>query len=540
MTFDRIKVLKDKMWYCERKENIFIIIALLFSFLITLYAQYPLLVNKYAINDDVRHAVYFYSRYQDKELFKNDYITNFYSQWSPWGLNIFYFIVSFFYDPVQFTKILPFFICGLSASYMFKIGKLLRNNITGLIASTLFVLVSWSREIFESFGTGDGESFAVLFCAMFLYYLLKNNSYKINIVLILLSLFYPPILLVSLLTYSTCLLFGFLKSKKINKNELGLFAGIVFIIILFFSLKYANGRLSLVNLDTMQKMEEFYPGGRTPVFFSSVYDRLTNYQSGLAFDYPLKFLFLAAIGIVFFLKKRALNLSYKFWCFLSASLVCFTLANIFMFKLYGPSRYVRHPLPFFLIIFVSYNLDKIFDKIESANIKSIAIFLFLAATFISFFPKIQRYFIVAVQPNLYNFLQTLPKDIYIAGHPNSLDNVPTFAKRKVFINEETSEPYYTNYYPVIKQRTYDFFNAYYSDSINQIYDFCKKYSITHIIVYKHHFSQDYLAKGMFYLNPFNGYIKNLVKNKKSFAWMDISTKKKIFEEGDVLVIDIAR
>ena len=108
MTFDRIKVLKDKMWYCERKENIFIIIALLFSFLITLYAQYPLLVNKYAINDDVRHAVYFYSRYQDKELFKNDYITNFYSQWSPWGLNIFYFIVSFFYDPVQFTKILPF------------------------------------------------------------------------------------------------------------------------------------------------------------------------------------------------------------------------------------------------------------------------------------------------------------------------------------------------------------------------------------------------------------------------------------------------
>ena len=528
------------MWHFENKEYFLIVVSLLCSFLVTLYSQYPLLINKYAINDDVRHAIYFYSRYQDKELFKDDYITNFYSQWSPWGLNIFYYIISLFYDPVQFTKILPFFICGLSTFYMFKLGKLLRSNITGLIASFLFVLVFWSRETFESFGTGDGESFGVLFCVIFLYYFLKNNLYKVSIILIVLSLFYPPILLVCLLTYITCLLLNFLKNKKINKNELVLFIGTAFIIILIFSLKYANGRLSLVNLSTMKTMKEFYPGGRTPVFFSSVYDRLTNYQSGLALDYPLKFLFLAAIGIVFFLKKRALNLSHKLWCFLFVSLVCFTLANILMFELYGPSRYVRHPLPFFLILFISSNLDKIFEKIKSANMKSTAIFIFLVIICSSFALKIQRYFIIADQPNLYNFLQTLPKDIYIAGHPNSMDNIPTFAKRKVFINEETSEPYYAKYYLVIKQRTYDFFNAYYSNSIDQVYDFCKKYNITHIIVYKHHFSQDYLSKGMFYLNPFNDYIKNLVKNKKRFALMDISIKKKIFEEKDALVIDVAK
>lgn len=524
----------------EKKENIFITISLLFSSLVTLYSQYPLLINKYAINDDVRHAIYFYSQYRYKGLFKADYITSLYSQWSPWGLNFFYYIISLFYDPVQFTKILPFFLCGLSTYYMFKLGKLLKNNMTGLIASFLFVLVFWSRQIFESFGTGDAESFGVLFCAMFLYYFLKDNLYKANIILILLSLFYPPLLLVSLLTYATSLFFNFLKVKKINKKELVLFIVTIFIIILISALKYGNQNLSLVNLDTMKKMEEFYPGGRTPVFFFSVYDRLTNYQSGLALDYPMKFLFLVAIGIVSFLKKRALNLSHKLWCFLFVSLVCFTLANILMFKLYGPSRYVRHPLPFFLILFISSNLGNFFEKIKSANMKLVAFFLSLAVIFSFFGLKIQRYFIVAGQSKLYNFLQTLPKDIYIAGHPSSMDDIPTFAKRRVFINEETSEPYYAKYYSVIKQRTYDFFNAYYSDSENQVFDFCKKYNITHIILYKHHFSQDYLSKGMFYLNPFNSYIKNLVKNKKRFALMDISIKKTIFEEKDALLIDVAK
>lgn len=45
---------------------------------------------------------------------------------------------------------------------------------------------------------------------------------------------------------------------------------------------------------------------------------------------------------------------------------------------------------------------------------------------------------------------------------------------------------------------------------------------------------------MFYLNPFNDYIKNLIRNKKKFALMDISDKKKIFEEKDALVIDVAK
>ena len=146
--------------------------------------------------------------------------------------------------------------------------------------------------------------------------------------------------------------------------------------------------------------------------------------------------------------------------------------------------------------------------------------------------------IIAPSPNLYRFLQTLPKDVLIAGHPSLMDNVPTFAKRKAFITEELSLPYHTNLYPIIKERTYDFFKAYYSDNLGKICDFCKIYNIAYIIVDKKHFTESYFIEEHFYLNPFNNYIKNLVKNKTTFALMNIPQNKKIFEDDGVFVVKV--
>ena len=81
------------------------------SISIVLYCQYPLLINKFAINDDVRQESYFYLQHQDPELFQGDFIVDYYKKWWPWGMNIvimLYSIVGLFYDPIQFTKILPF------------------------------------------------------------------------------------------------------------------------------------------------------------------------------------------------------------------------------------------------------------------------------------------------------------------------------------------------------------------------------------------------------------------------------------------------
>ena len=520
----------------KKTENILLSLVLLTSLLVTLYCQFPLLTNKYAINDDVRQEIYLYSQFRDKELFRGDLISNFFSKWNPWGLNIFYFIVSLFYDPVKFTKVLPFFICTFSTLYMFRIGKLLKGSIAGFLTGFIFIFVAWSREVFDFFATGNQGDFAVLFCIMFLYYFLKGDFCKTMLILVLQALFYPPVLLICLLTYLISIIFALPKGLKIERKKILLLIGTLLVIVSISWLKYSDGQLELITLKEMKGMEEFYPGGRKPIFFSSLYQRWTNNESGLAIDFPLKWLLLVSFLTFLPLRKKALNIAHIFWDFIFASSILFVIANILMFRLHGPARYMRYSLPIFLIIFTALNIDKFLKRVKSKDIQLIFLSSFALLTAICFVPKLQRYYIIAPSPGLYNFLLKLPKDILIAGHPTPMDNIPTFAKRKVFINEETSLPYYSNFYPIIKERTHAFFKAYYSDSSEEIYDFCKKFNITHLVVYKSHFSDDYLTNGQFYLNPFNDYIRNLVKNKSTFALINISENKRVFDDGDIFVV----
>lgn len=522
-----------------KKINIILSLILLFSFLVTLYCQYPLLHNTYAINDDIRQTIYPYLRYTDKDLFKNDIITDFYYGKNPWGLNVFYFITSFFCCPIITTKILPFFLCSLSVLYLFKLCFFLKGIYSAIIASILFIFVSWSREIFSVFGTGDGADFGILFFIMFLYFFINRKFFKSSLTLILLSLFYPPLFLICFFLYTPYFLIRILKNKGIKTKHIFLLVLTILIISVILFKNYSLKHISLISLENMKNMEEFYEGGRTPVFFPSFLKQITNYQSGLAIDSSLLFLLSLSILIFIVLRKKTLELPKEYWYFIAMSLLFFIISNIFMFKLYGPSRFMRYSLPIFLILLIGTHAEATIKKnIKSLKTRLIILSVFISLTGIYFIPRLQKYYIIADQPELYKYLQTLPKNIMIAGHPSLMDNVPIFAKRKVLINEETSEPYYNNYYPIIKKRTYDFFRAYYSCSPKEIYKFCKKYNLTHMVVYTPDFNNNYLKAGRFYLNPFNEYISSLIMHNSKFALIEIPESEKVFKTKDIFVIKI--
>lgn len=522
------------------KRREIILSVLVISLTVTLYCQYPLLINRYAINDDVRADIYHYLRYRDSELFKNDPITTYYSKYNPLGLDIFYFFISLFCNPVYFTKILPFILCALSALYMYRLGKLFRSNITGFLASLVFIFFVWSRVKFEVFGTGNGEDFAVFFYIMFIYYFFKKDFLKTNIVLVLLSLFYPPLLILCLLIYFFMLIRDLLKDYKIEKKRLVSLIATFFLIFLVLYGKYLNGYIKMTTLKDMKNMEEFFPGGRKVVFHSTFYERwISNEESGLAVDYPMKWIIFITLLIFLVLKKKALcSMPFFLWISTFASFVLFIISNIFMYSLYGPSRYVRHPLPIFLIFFITINMDEIVKRFKDKYGRLVFLSSLVLLTSIFFIPRLHARYIIGSYPSLYNFLKTLPKDILIAGHPTFMDNIPVFAERKVLVNEETSEPFHKVLYPIVKERTCDFFKAYYSNSFEEIRNFCRKYNVDYLIVNKEHFSKDYIIDGNFYLKPFNEYVENLTRNKDSvsFALMNISEDKKIFKEGDIFVI----
>ncbi|MFH1441755.1 MAG: hypothetical protein ABIH18_06955 [Candidatus Omnitrophota bacterium] len=528
-----IKTMFDIEKISENKIIIFLILA---SFLITLYCQYPLLINKYALNDDVRQNIYIFLKNQDKSLFNNDFITDFYSKWSPWGVNIFYSIISLFYDPIQFTKILPFFLCFISSLYMFKIGKLLKGNIAGILSGVLYIFIIWSDNKYEFMGAGGVMNFAMIFFIIFLYYFLKKNILRMGLSLIFqLIFFYPPTFLICLLAYIWDI---FYKYKKIKKAEIYYLLFLVLIISFLVILKASNSQLQLFGFNNISGMPEFYPGGRKVLFYPSLLEQLVNAETGFAITFPVKFLILALLFLLLFLKRHSFEAPKKLCYFIIASFILYIFATIMLYKLYGPARYIRYSLPTILTILVSINIANVLGKIKNINVRFFILISFLFFSAVLFIPTLYSDYSIAPKPKLYNFLQTLPKDILIAGHPTSMDYIPVYSKRKVLINEETSQPMYANFYPVIKERTYNFFKAYYSNSAAEVYNFCKKYHITHLIVERRHFSKDYLANAEFYLNPFNTYIKSLIAGRKKFILMDTPKNEILFDDGDIFVIKI--
>lgn len=542
------------------KRILSITIVLLTSILVTFYCQYSIFRNKYIIPDDIRQNIFWMDRFRDKELFPDDIFLK-YSSWiTPIGVKSIYFLTGFFADPLTVTTFLPFFECAILALYSFGLGRLLQNNATGISLAVLLSFVAWYGELIF-FEDGAAGSFFPILLVAFLYYFVKKDYLKCAVVLIVQPLFYPPALLICLLTYGIS--FIRYKQRRLcferNKEKIIYFLLAVIICIFIIAPRYlleSSEFGKLVTLPQMCKMPEFYPevshkesvepGGRTPFFYPSLSRNLLNDRSGIEFNNSTAFLVIVCLIFTFLLRKKAFELSEEIWYFLLASCYLFVLANIAALRLFEPSRYARLSLPLFLAIFFVVNSGRWVSSIKKRLYKKI-ITVFLIIVFAVFYlPRIhgdtEESDDRAVDIELYDFLSTLPKDVLIAGHPGCMDSIPTLSKRKVLVMEELSLPYYPNFYNVIKKRTIDFFDVYYGTSSEEFYKFCSKYKVTHFVVYKKHFEKDYLMGKRFYLSPFNEYIIDLVRsrNRDKFILNRIPENKKLFSCKDYFIIQCDR
>ena len=101
---------------------------------------------------------------------------------------------------------------------------------------------------------------------------------------------------------------------------------------------------------------------------------------------------------------------------------------------------------------------------------------------------------------VYAALAATPKDALIAGHPNLMDNIPTFAQRRAFATYELAHPWSRGYWAQLKPRLEDLFTAYYAADPQEVVAFCRKYGIAFLIVDDRHFTPAFL-KGGYFLFP---------------------------------------
>lgn len=534
----------------NKKDIFLILIIILFSLVVTYACQKDALFNRYVVSDDSSHYIFPFYKIQDHALFPDDIFSRYALNYNAVGIVLLYSIFSVFLDPLLFSKILPFILCGLCAIYFFLIGRKILNKYCGFLSAVMFIMYSWT--IPACFSGGHARAFCFPLLSAFVYYLLEKRYLLSGIILLLQTFIYPPVGAVSLL--AIFILF-FPRAVKDFRHKIPLSYEIKFTMFLIIINILLLGALflrkdcnigSLVSFREMIRMPEFFWGGRTPFFINSfkmlkdpaVADRVTGIP---VYGFPIwSLLVISAAGMYLMIKKKiAVHPVLNAVCI--SGFLFYGLSWVLVLKLYYPGRYLKFALPFYLIFLCAITITgTIIDKAKRAkNLRRL--FLLSLAVVVLYLPFLNKDLVNYKNIKLYQFLSTLPKNALIAGHPFLMNEVPLFSKRKVFLTFELSTPFYRNYYKQVKQRTYDFFRIYYSGSFNEIKEVCIEYGIDYVLIKKEHFSRPYIEKKNFYIEPFNRQIRRVVENnfKNGFALENIPADCRVYEDNDISVIKVS-
>lgn len=552
-------------------KKVYILICL-FVFLLAIgvgfHAQLDAFKNEYIIEDDARMYLFWMNQFLDPELFRNDLLAEYSRFCQPWGLIFSYRVFSIIImDPLLISKILPIFLLAIFTLYMFRLTLYITDDLfCGILLALIVVLLNYP---FKSMVACLARSFAFPLISAFFFYFVKREYWKTAIVMILQCLFYPMMFLISGLTYFFSFLSIRFKKVSLDKSKSKIVFFILAILIGGFLLFSKHVFLKnpsigkIVSREQMLKDPAFYSGGRSaqlPVW--NFWDATQYYLTDnilTEFWNPLKVpkktwkfidrkiifpLIIIWLFIIFFGRSKSSKKGIVY-LFLS-SLLLYNAAALVMPKLFWPTRYLNYTLPMISLLIIMIAISKIFVFIRTIKLKKIKI---LFSSGLQIFLIVIVIFVLSVlktrqtgmddyssAKELCSFLSTLPKDVVIGAHPVVADNIPTFAKRSVFIKYELSQPFFDKYWETIKRRTYDFFNAYYGEDPIAIYRFCEENNIDYLVVDKSQFSEYYLNKKKKYFNPFSDYIDEIIKQRSDFALMAVSPEDKLYEGKTLFVI----
>jgi hypothetical protein len=481
----------------------------LVSGLIFVAVHFRGLTNPFVINDDVRQQLYWMQQWQDPALFRGDFLTGYARHYVPWGVKGLYWAASGWVSPLYFAKLLPGFLFVLLAVCLFKIGARLSDRRLGWMMVATFWLMPF---FLDNLAGGLARSFAAPLLALFWLSWQAERPWIMGVALLLQALFIPYIFLVA----APAALLAWLLARLGRDGPppfptraghfflLGLGAALVVAMYLRFS---AGGYGPLVSATEMVNHPEFYPHGRYRLLPepSLLWVLISPWEFIPPFrEWGVVAGALACAALLVLLAAGVRHLDWPTWrqrlkpaWYLGfTSLVLYCLARLFLAKLFVPDRYLLYTLNLFYCLFLALGL-KAALRVERWP-RHLAILALVATAGLGAWRLagvgLKDY--SAYRP-LYAALATTPKDALIAGHPNLMDTVPTFTRRRAFATYELAHPWSRGYWAKLKPRLTDLFRAYYAADPREVVAFCRKYGIAFFIVDDRHFTPAFLQGGYF-------------------------------------------
>lgn len=508
--------------------------------------------NSYCVQDDVMQYLLAFSNSAGL-LPPEDLISQYSYSWNTPGTRVLYQYVSRFIDPVIFSKILPPFLSGCTAVFVYLIGKKICSVGAGVSAVWFLLSYAWSSHVFSG---GHPRSFAYPLLTGGVYFLLKGKYWLVMMMIMLSVVFYPQI---GLLMVPVSIGWFVMMSDLYQKREYAIWRkyylitglmGLVVLMIWLMSLLPEHAQWGgLFSLDEMKKMPEFGQAGRCPFFLNwrQLFSDPVAVERVVGFDFLCPAgIILAGFGTVGFYAafRRQVAVHPLFLLVLLTAFFWYCVSWPAMLQAFFPGRFLKFVLPFTLALTGALLIEccmVVFRERERLCLRLVIIVLTGAVIF----PGLKKDFVCYSKPELYAFMKGLPKASLVAGHPREMDEITVLSGKKVFLTEELSLPFYRKYYQEIAQRTRDFFLMYYATEWEEVSRISKLYGIRYIVVRQEHFSTRYIMEqlskkeGAFYLEPFSQYIKELVrKGEKKFVFSSIPEKLKVYSGGGYFVVDM--
>ena len=467
--------------------------------------------NPYVINDDVRQQIFWMQQWLDPQLFRGDLLAAYARHYVPWGVQGLYWLATWLTDPISFSKFLPGLLFIFLALCLYRLGL----GIGGRSLAWTMVAVYWLMPFFlDNLAGGLARAFAAPLLAFFWLCWQEERPWGMGAALLLQALFIPYIFITSALAVALAWLasrWGSLRPPPFPAQRAHFFllaAGAAPVALMNYSFD-ASGFGPLVSYVEMVNRPEFYAGGRYAILpVPSIFWELISPWGWIAPFRDLGLLAGIATCVVLAgatlwgltrvalmaLAPRLQPLGYL----LLAGLAVYCLARIFLLKLFIPDRYLIYILNLAYCLILALGLNALL-KVEQRP-RTLAVLVLAAAAGLG----VWRLWNVglkdfAVYRPVYAALAATPKDAIIAGHPNLMDNVPTFARRRALVTYKLAHPWSKGLWQKIKPRLEDLFAAYYAADPQEVIAFCRKYQVSFLVVDDRHFTPEFLAGGRFFV-----------------------------------------
>ena len=383
--------------------------------------------------------------------------------------------------PLQVAlKVVAIFLCLMSTIVVHRWATGVFQAGYAIFFSGIFLMYFLSMDTF--FG-GVGRGFGAFLYLLFVFLISKERFFWAIVCPVAAIFLYPSIVFGMLVT--SCLVIVLSKDGHFERVRHYWHIGVAAFILLLGCFLIRQGLFAtvLIHLKDIQTYK-FYQNVMTPISMSDpvavfLYFVLNLNEHSMLYKYLTCFFLLASVGVMCSVKQWWI-LPRHIWIILCGATLAFLIS--LPFHPTTASRQFVFTAPFFLLVFVAYNLNKslLNKKINFEMWLPCLIFLFLIAhVLFNDIVSFRQY-----KP-VYDYLAHLPKDVLIAGSTKSdlVRMVPFFTKRPVFFSEKMRDTWCTFFSAdFASARRKDAIDAFYADSLESVRAFILANGVSYFIV----------------------------------------------------------